>query len=150
MAFLDPSRRHRCPCCGYPTLGSRSGYEVCRLCSWEDDGQNDPHADEIWGGPNHGYSLTQARENFRRFLVMYEPERDLRIGGPDRPEVQEVKRQLIASFERLNTASSADHPAIVQEIRKHERQLAIALKESIRAHDLAVRRARQTPRLGTD
>ena len=61
-----PGMRHACPCCGYPTLGERGGYEICELCDWEDDGQDDPHADEEWGGPNGHYSLTDARRNFRR------------------------------------------------------------------------------------
>ena len=56
--------RYPCPCCGYPMLSERGGYEICRLCNWEDDGQDDPHADEVWGGPNGEYSLSQARTNF--------------------------------------------------------------------------------------
>ena len=66
--------RYTCPCCGYPTLGERGGYEICELCNWEDDGQDDPHADEVWGGPNGKYSLTEARENFKHYLIMYGPE----------------------------------------------------------------------------
>ena len=56
--------RISCPCCGYPTLGERGGYEICELCWGEDDGQDDADADIVLGGPNHGYSLTEARENF--------------------------------------------------------------------------------------
>jgi len=37
------------------------------VCYWEDDGQNDVSADEIWGGPNKDLSLTQARLNFKNF-----------------------------------------------------------------------------------
>jgi hypothetical protein len=55
----------RCPCCRYFTLEG-TGYEVCDVCYWEDDGQDDPHADEVWGGPNADLSLTQGRENFER------------------------------------------------------------------------------------
>jgi hypothetical protein len=54
----------RCPCCRYYTLEERGGYEVCPVCYWEDDGQDDPHADEVRGGPNADLSLTQARINF--------------------------------------------------------------------------------------
>ena len=53
-----------CPCCGQPTLRERCRYEVCPECWWEDDGQDDPHADEVWGGPNADVSLTQARANY--------------------------------------------------------------------------------------
>ncbi|MFD2115605.1 CPCC family cysteine-rich protein [Paenibacillus yanchengensis] len=55
-------KRHNCPCCGYPTLEERRNWEICSLCNWEDDGQDDPHADQVWGGPNQDYSLTEARE----------------------------------------------------------------------------------------
>lgn len=57
--------RFKCPCCGYPTLDERAAYDICVLCNWEDDGQDDPNADEVWGGPNAGYSLTEARKNFK-------------------------------------------------------------------------------------
>jgi len=57
----------RCPCCGYKTLGERAGYEICAVCFWEDDGQDDEDADEVRGGPNSSISLTQGRANFREF-----------------------------------------------------------------------------------
>ena len=50
-----------CPSCGYPTLSERRAYEICDICNWEDDGQDDQNADEIWGGPNHLLSLTESR-----------------------------------------------------------------------------------------
>jgi hypothetical protein len=30
-----------CPCCGFVTLGERSAFEICPVCFWEDDGQDD-------------------------------------------------------------------------------------------------------------
>jgi Cysteine-rich CPCC len=56
--------RLACPCCGYLTLPSRSDYEICPVCFWEDDGQGDAAANEVYGGPNGSLSLTQARANF--------------------------------------------------------------------------------------
>lgn len=50
-----------CPGCGFPTLSERGGYEICSVCNWEDDNQDDESADEIWGGPNSNLSLTQNR-----------------------------------------------------------------------------------------
>ena len=50
-----------CPGCGYPTLSERGGYEICMVCSWEDDGQDDSTADEVWDGPNGSMSLTENR-----------------------------------------------------------------------------------------
>ncbi|TQS22234.1 hypothetical protein FLX08_09150 [Microbispora hainanensis] len=63
----EGSGPHACPCCGYLTLDSRGWYQICPVCFWEDDGQDDHDADEIRrGGPNHGLSLTQARLNFQQ------------------------------------------------------------------------------------
>lgn len=40
-------------------------FEICPVCFWEDDGQDDHDADHVRGGPNRGLSLTEARRNFR-------------------------------------------------------------------------------------
>ncbi len=61
-----------CPCCGYPTLGARGNYEICTICWWEDDGQDDADADTLNDGPNGAYSLTQARANFADHFDMYD------------------------------------------------------------------------------
>ncbi len=53
-----------CPCCGYKTLHERNGFEICPVCFWEDDGQDDHDADEVHGGPNGSLSLAEARKNF--------------------------------------------------------------------------------------
>jgi Cysteine-rich CPCC len=63
-----PLAQFRCPCCGYLTLMERGAFETCPVCWWEDDGQDDPHADEP-SGPNH-LTLTKARENFRTLGAM--------------------------------------------------------------------------------
>ncbi len=55
---------HACPCCRHLTLDERSANEICAVCFWEDDGQDDHDADEVRGGPNGHLSLTQARRNF--------------------------------------------------------------------------------------
>lgn len=56
----------RCPCCGCKTLGERQGYEICPVCFWEDDGQDNHDADVVRGGPNGALSLTQGRSNYRQ------------------------------------------------------------------------------------
>lgn len=61
-----------CPCCHFPTLAERAAWNICRVCWWEDDGQDDATADAVWGGPNGHYSLTQARANFDAHRHMYE------------------------------------------------------------------------------
>lgn len=50
-----------CPSCGFPTLKERGAYEICLLCNWEDDNQDNEQADEVWGGPNYKLSLTESR-----------------------------------------------------------------------------------------
>jgi hypothetical protein len=57
----------RCPCCGCKTLAERAGYEICDVCFWEDDGQDDHDADVIRGGPNGRLSLSEARQNYQQF-----------------------------------------------------------------------------------
>jgi hypothetical protein len=61
-------RLFTCPGCGYPTLRGRGGYEICSVCNWEDDYQDDKNADEIWGGPNYHLSLTENRLNIGKQL----------------------------------------------------------------------------------
>ena len=55
-----------CPCCGRRTIGEPGGYEICPVCLWEDDGQDNHNADIVLGGPNGTLSLTQARVNYLR------------------------------------------------------------------------------------
>lgn len=57
----------RCPCCGCLTLDERCGWDICEVCFWEDDGQDDHDADDVKGGPNGSLSLTQARANYQTF-----------------------------------------------------------------------------------
>ncbi len=61
--------KHQCPCCGYRTLSQRNEYEICLVCFWEDDGQEDADADVVRGGPNRRLSLTAARDNYKRIAV---------------------------------------------------------------------------------
>ncbi|WP_328860442.1 CPCC family cysteine-rich protein [Streptomyces sp. NBC_00306] len=56
---------YRCPCCGFLTLDERCSFDICPVCFWEDDGQDDHDADQVRGGPNGRLSLTEARQNFQ-------------------------------------------------------------------------------------
>jgi hypothetical protein len=60
------SELRRCPCCFCKTLGERGGFEICPVCFWEDDGQDDHDAEVVRGGPNGVLSLTDARANYRQ------------------------------------------------------------------------------------
>jgi hypothetical protein len=39
-------------------------FEICPVCFWEDDGQDDHDADVVRGGPNRSLSLRDARGNY--------------------------------------------------------------------------------------
>jgi hypothetical protein len=128
--------RFTCPCCGYPTLGERGAYEICELCWWEDDGQDDSDAGEIRGGPNHKYSLTEARHNFEQYLIMYPPEEDPRIGGADSKESEQLKHTLIAAFDKMISASQVEElNALWQEVYRLEKALRKELKAKIREYE---------------
>lgn len=102
-----------CPCCHYPTLKNRGDFEICALCSWEDDGQNEFNADEIFGGPNGNYSLTEASDNFKKYYTMYRPSDELNFemdtlkksmrGGLDKIQ---LKKEIISNFEKLYNVKS--------------------------------------------
>jgi hypothetical protein len=55
---------------------------ICKVCFWEDDGQDDHGADDVRGGPNGALSLKQARLNFLEF------------GACDREFVSNVRQPL--------------------------------------------------------
>ena len=79
-----------CPCCGFPTLTKRADDEICGVCGWQDDGQDDPRADEVWGGPNRGYSLNVARANFRSHGHMFAAGEGIRRVEQPSPERLEL------------------------------------------------------------
>jgi hypothetical protein len=105
--IFEEASRATCPCCGYPTIAERGSFEICSLCAWEDDGQDDPahrpagvapvDPEVVAGGPNHDYSLAEARRNFADNLTAYRPadidfERE-RLATP-------VKREIVKAYER--------------------------------------------------
>lgn len=57
----------RCPCCGCRTLSERTAFEICEVCYWEDDGQDDDDLDQCGFGPNGSLTLREARANYQRF-----------------------------------------------------------------------------------
>ncbi|MGW2597359.1 CPCC family cysteine-rich protein [Streptomyces klenkii] len=56
---------YACPCCFHITLRERGDFEMCYVCSWEDDGQDDHDAAIVKGGPNGDHSLSEARRRFQ-------------------------------------------------------------------------------------
>ncbi len=82
---------YRCPCCGFITLVERSAFEICPVCFWEDDGQDDHDADSVRGGPNRALSLTAAPANFQSLGAC--DERCTRFVRP--PRAQQNRKMLM-------------------------------------------------------
>ena len=87
-----------CPCCNLPTLTESSAYEICCICCWEDDGQNDLNIDKILGGPNGNYSLLEARNNFNKYNCMYK-ETDLLF--PTNQDYIELRNKIIKNYNQI-------------------------------------------------
>ena len=56
----------RCPCCKFKTLYGQGQDEICPVCFWHDDGQDEADAERVRGGPNGLLSLRQAQLNFKQ------------------------------------------------------------------------------------
>ncbi len=69
MTLLKSTKR--CSCCEHWI--QLESFDICPICSWQEEGQTDETASEIWGGANGDYSLSEARENFKKFKTMYRP-----------------------------------------------------------------------------
>jgi hypothetical protein len=96
---------YACPCCGHRTLEQRGADEICHDCYWQDEGQDDPVADEVWGRSNGNLSLTQARDNFRQ-CGAYDP----RIG-----------RTPIGAEEPKTDSGASESGLTAAELRKRRR-----------------------------
>merc|ERR1711916_340639 len=59
----------QCPCCLYFTLHERGAFEICPVCYWEDDGQDESDVTEVRNGPNGELSLSKARQNFATYAA---------------------------------------------------------------------------------
>jgi hypothetical protein len=64
IVHFDVSNQYRCPCCGYRTLAAPEALELCPVCWWEDDGQEDEDASEVRLTVNGPLSLSEARMHF--------------------------------------------------------------------------------------
>ncbi|TDB49551.1 CPCC family cysteine-rich protein [Bacillus sp. CBEL-1] len=90
-------QRTQCPCCKCLTLEERGNDDICIVCDWEDDGQDDPYADKVYGGPNGEYSLSQARENFKAHGTMYN-----KLQYKPSAKEEEIKSLLINTYKKLD------------------------------------------------
>ena len=92
------TRKFNCPCCSFPTLSERSAYDICTICWWEDDGQDEVSKDEVWGGPNGKYSLSNARLNFEDHGHMYDSLKGIEV--VEKPSA--ARRQLLNYVDRVS------------------------------------------------
>lgn len=100
---MEHQLKYNCPCCGLPTLFALGCYGICPVCWWEDDGQNDENADEVFGAPNHGYSLTKARSNYRKHGHMYDFGNGLKV-------VEQPTADRVALVEYAKSVQSGNMP----------------------------------------
>ena len=126
-----------CPCCRYPTLHERGGDEICCLCNWEDDGQDDADADDVRGGPNGSYSLTAARLNFKAFLVMYRRDHDTRIMPGDSDVALVAKKELVAAFDAMTAATPDEYARLWATVARCRASLHQGLVERVREYERA-------------
>jgi hypothetical protein len=90
MTSSSTDQRFACPCCHFLTLSERGGFEICQVCFWEDDGQDDRDAGEVQGGPNGSLSLDQARKNYADFGAC-----EKRFKKKVRPPRPEERREVL-------------------------------------------------------
>ncbi|MCG8574626.1 MAG: hypothetical protein MI810_07065 [Flavobacteriales bacterium] len=77
-----------CPCCGLRSIEARYAFEICTVCWWEDDGEDN---DRLNGMGANEVSLTEGRLNFIQHGI-YNPERDDLRELQDEPEKFEKER----------------------------------------------------------
>jgi hypothetical protein len=106
---VGPLLKNTCPACGFPTLGERAGWEICAVCFWEDDGQDDADADEIWGGPNGHFSLTEHR------LVFANEFARLLDNSREHTEVEALAGQALMKLQSLMDTYSENDKALLSQ-----------------------------------
>jgi len=87
-----------CPGCGFPSFSKDWFHQICSVCNWQHDGQDDPNEDESWGGPNK-ISLTENRLIICRSLKTL----SIEIGGEVNTDPQNIIDILKSHKERMNS-----------------------------------------------
>lgn len=90
----DPTPREQCPCCDHFSLPERESYLICKVCFWEDDGQDVDEIDVCRGGPNGSLTLRQARENFKKFGASEERLISHVCSQAERSKYKYIKREI--------------------------------------------------------
>jgi hypothetical protein len=111
-------RAAECPCCFLPTLAKLGVYDICPVCWWQDDGQDDSNADTVLGGPNGHYSLTKARQNAADHGDMY----DLGAGIAVVEVPSAARQQLMAFALTLRAGSTTEDEATLHRLIAAQRK----------------------------
>jgi hypothetical protein len=143
VAIGPLDRRRRCECCGFPTLGAPDEYEpdpqwdatlpACNLCEWESrplDWSGDVRSDSTSDQDrNDGLTVDTARNNFARFLSIYDPENlpPWKIGPPS-SDIVDRRQELSAAYNRLPNIIGSDGYEAWKRVRACEAALWQALK----------------------
>ncbi len=118
-----------CPSCGYPTLSERGAYEICGVCNWEDDNQDDDEADKVWGGPNGELSLTENRLIIGRIIDSEKMFTSIKINPIKTIEIiKEFEDKLQKIQKRMTGNENLQHP-IWEEWKKVEKDLQVELSK---------------------
>ncbi|WP_035479202.1 CPCC family cysteine-rich protein [Aliagarivorans marinus] len=134
LGWFRTVNRVTCPCCGYPTLQSRKQFEICCLCDWEDDGQDDQEAELILGGPNGEYSLSLARDNFQRYASMSLPSDERYIKELNHSRIKQLKIELASEFDRMLLASPRQLPGLWRNALRIEDEMEKQLLQNATPH----------------
>ena len=73
-----------CPCCGARNLGERGFWEICSVCWWEDDGQDNKDTVVFDERPDGHTGLSRAR----LYFILHG------ISQPDRHDLIEIKESI--------------------------------------------------------
>lgn len=128
-----------CPACRYPTIMERGGFDSCYLCHWEDDGHDDPYAQDRNGGPNDS-TLNRARENFEQtFSVWSFEERDqFSLWNEARlfdPRILQLKLQIRAAYDDLMNLQAASDVARqwkeIKRLRENRSQVSQTVADEV-------------------
>lgn len=107
IAATEREPTYGCPCCKHRTLRGRGGgFEICQVCYWQDDGQDEHDADIVRGGPNGELSLREARDNYRRFQAS-DPRFVAHVRAP-LPEEQVAGEAIPGIIKPVNELTAAE------------------------------------------
>lgn len=129
------NERSVCPACGYPTLTRRGRYDCCPMCHWEDDGHDDPYAQDRNGGPNDS-TLNRARENFERTCSVWSFDQRDEFSPWNQallfdPRILQHKLQLRAAHDALMNLQTASDVARQWEEIDRLREVGSQINQSV-------------------